>query len=246
MGSGFNFHVMRVDFLKPFADDPVREFRAIAVAAEVAEIQVTQLSRHNLFGGIGGTVVGEVSVAAEDALLEAPRAAGVFLQEFYIVIGFQQENIGSADAFDDQSGGVTKVGEETDVAGRGVEQESDGIGGVMRHGERIHNDIAHIETGAGAEYATLKLHLKLEFDGFLRKPVAIERNFQFRAEAGKPLDVIGMLVSDQDAGQTFRRAADGGEALANLAATEAGIDEDSRFRRFQIGAVAAGTAAENR
>ena len=53
-------------------------------------------------------------------------------------------------------------------------------------------------------------------------------------------------MRDQDAGQTFRCASDNGEALANLAATEAGIDEDACFRRFQIGAVTAGTTAEDR
>ena len=116
----------------------------------------------------------------------------------------------------------------------------------MGHSKGIHGDIAHFKTGTGAENATFKLHLKLEFDGFLREPVAIERDFQFRAEAGKSLDVVGMFVGDQDAGQTFRRAADGGEALANLAATETGIDEDPRFRCFEIGTVTAGTAAEDR
>ena len=52
-------------------------------------------------------------------------------------------------------------------------------------------------------------------------------------------------MGNQDAGQTFRGATDGGESLANLATAETGIDENARFRRFQIGAVAAGTAAED-
>ena len=246
LGGGLNVHVVRASFLKPFTDDAVREFRPIAVAAEVAEIQMAQFGGHNLFRGIGRSVVGEMSVPAQDALLQAPRSAGVFLQQFHIVIGFQQEHIGGADAFDDQFGRVAEVGEETNVARRGAQQESDGIGGVVRHGERIHHDVANLEAGARAEDAALPFHLKLEFDGFFREAVAVERDVQFCAEAGEALDVVGVFVRDQDAGQTFRRAADGGKPLANLPAAESGIDEDSRLCGFQIGAVTAGTAAEDR
>lgn len=116
----------------------------------------------------------------------------------------------------------------------------------MRNGERVHGDVADLEARAGAENATLKLHLKLEFDCLLRESIAVKWNFQFRAEAHQSLNVVRVLMGDQDAGQTFRCASNGGEALANLAATEAGINEYARFRRFQIGAVTAGTTAKDR
>ena len=54
-----------------------------------------------------------------------------------------------------------------------------------------------------------------------------------------------MFVGDQDGGEVFRHAAEAGEALANLQRGKPGIHEDAGRRRFQIGTVAAGAAAEN-
>jgi hypothetical protein len=57
--------------------------------------------------------------------------------------------------------------------------------------------------------------------------------------------MIGVLVGDENPIQTFRRARNGGEPLADLTSGEAGVDQETRLGRFQIGAVASGTAAEN-
>ena len=54
-----------------------------------------------------------------------------------------------------------------------------------------------------------------------------------------------MFVRDQDGGEIFRHPADGGEALADLARAEPGVHEDAGFIGFEVGAIAAGTAAEN-
>lgn len=57
--------------------------------------------------------------------------------------------------------------------------------------------------------------------------------------------MVGMFVSDQDPVQPLRRAADRGETLADLAATEAGVNEQAGLIGLQISTVAAGTAAQN-
>jgi len=54
-----------------------------------------------------------------------------------------------------------------------------------------------------------------------------------------------MFVRDQDGGEIFRHATDGGEPLADLARAEPGIHEDAGFIGFEVGAIATGTAAEN-
>src|ERR1041384_6519943 len=114
-----------------------------------------------------------MAVPAEDSLFETPRAAHIVVKHFHVMIGFKQKNVGRADAFNDQFGRVTEVGEETKVARRGAYQKSDGIGGVMRHGEGIHGDVADLEARAGAEHTTFKSHLKLELDGLFCEPVAV-------------------------------------------------------------------------
>ena len=57
--------------------------------------------------------------------------------------------------------------------------------------------------------------------------------------------MVGMLVCQQDGRQVFRRPANAGKALADLARGKPGIHEDARFASFQVGAVAGGTAAKN-
>ena len=120
MRGEFCGYVVGADLLKARAHDAVREFRAVAFAAKVAEIKVTQTSGHDLFSGIRGVFIGEMSVPAEDALFEAPRPADGVLQHFDIVVAFEDENVGGAGAFDDEFGDVSQVGGEANVAAAGV------------------------------------------------------------------------------------------------------------------------------
>jgi len=57
--------------------------------------------------------------------------------------------------------------------------------------------------------------------------------------------VVRVFVSDQNAGEIFRRATDGGEALADLTGAEPGIDQDAGFVGFHVGAIARRSAAKN-
>ena len=58
--------------------------------------------------------------------------------------------------------------------------------------------------------------------------------------------MVGMFVRDENARKALGRTANGGEALARLARAEAGVNKNARLGGFEVGAVAAGTAAENR
>jgi hypothetical protein len=79
--------------LKPFADDLVSQFRPIAVTAQVTEIEMAEVGSDDLFGGIGSGFVGKMTVAAEDALLDAPRAFGVVLEQLEVVICLEHEGV---------------------------------------------------------------------------------------------------------------------------------------------------------
>ena len=54
-----------------------------------------------------------------------------------------------------------------------------------------------------------------------------------------------VFVGDQNGGEIFRRAADGGEALADLARGKSGVNEDAAVFSFDVGAIAAGAAAKD-
>ncbi len=92
----------------------------------------------------------------------------------------------------------------------------------------------------------LELLLELKFNRLARVAIAIDRDVQFRGEPDEAVDVVGMFVRDEDAGQPFGRATDGGKPFAGLAGAETGVDEQTGFPGFQVGAIAVGTTAENR
>jgi hypothetical protein len=89
LGREFKAHVRRSDLLQALADDAVREFGAVAFAAQVAEVQMAQVGGHDLLSGISGGFVREMAVPAQNALLEAPGPRGAILEHLDIVIGFQ-------------------------------------------------------------------------------------------------------------------------------------------------------------
>lgn len=237
--------VAGADLLEAFGDGGVGEFGAVAVAAEVAEVDVAEVGTDDFRGGVGSGGITEVAVSAEDALFGGPRSAGIFLEEFEVVVGFEDEDVGGADALDDEFGGVAEVGEEADVAGGGAEEESDGVLGVVGDGERIDGDIAEVEGAAGLELPEGEGDFALAVDGFGGEAVAVDGDTEFSGDGAEAHDMVGMLVGDEDPVEGFGGAADTGEALADLAAAEAGIDEQARFCGFEVGAIASGTAAED-
>ena len=128
---------------------------------------------------------------------------------------------------------------------RGSHEKSDRIRGVVRDGKSVDGHVANGEGIAGDEKMGVDLNLQLGFDGFAGQAIAINGHLQFCGQAGQAGDVVGMLVGDENAVNAFRGAGDGGEALANLASAETGVNQKAGFRRFQIGAIASRTAAQN-
>ena len=234
------------DFLEALVYDFVREFGTVAVAAEVTEKNVAQFGGHDLFGDLRCGVVREMAVATEDSLLQTPRPFRVFLQHFQVVIRLEHEGARGADAFEHELRGVAKIGQETHVSRRCMQEKTDGIIRVVRHAEGVHGKIADLEGSAGGEEAEIQAGRALGLDGLLREAVAKNRNRLPRAESGEARDVVAVLVRDEDAGEGFGRAIDRREALANLAAAEPGIDENAGVVGFEVGAVARGTTAEDR
>ena len=234
------------DRLQPLAHDAVREFGFVALAAQVAEIQMTQVGGNNLLGSVGGVGVGKMPVPAKDALLQFPRAARAVLKHLHVVIGFENEDVCVADALDDEFRHVAEVGDDANVARDGAKKKSDRVLRVVRNGKSVHCHVANLKTRTGGEDAGIEFCFERVFGGFERGAVAVNRNFQFRGDAVESLDMVGMFVRDQNAGQTFRRAPDARKPLADLARAQPSVNEDARFGSFEQGAIARRTAGENR
>jgi len=233
------------DLVQAFAHDVAREFRAIAFAAEMREVKMFQFRGHDLRGGLGSGFVRKMAVASKNALLETPRSADAILQHFHVVIGFEHEDVGRTDAFEHQFRHVAEVGDEGDVAGGGTDQKTNGILGVVRNGKGVHQQVADFKARAGVKEVAGKFGLQLKFKCFFRGTVAINRDVQFGGDADQSLDVVGVFVRNENGSEIFRHPTDGGEPLADLARAEPGVHEDADFIGFDVGAIAAGTAAEN-
>lgn len=93
--------------------------------------------------------------------------------------------------------------------------------------------------------AAVEAGFKLALRGFVCEAVAIDREAEFPTEDGQALGVILVFVREEDSGKRLGRPADGGEPLADLAAAEARIDQEADFGRLEVGAIAAGPAAED-
>jgi hypothetical protein len=210
----------------------------VAFTAEVAEVQMAQVSRHELLDGIGRRAIRKMPVPAEDSLFQAPGTMRTILQHLDIVIGLDEDNVRRADALDDEPGRMAEIGKNADSRGAGVQQQSDWILGVMRDGEGFDQDITELESRAGAEQAAIEPALKLALQCFARVAIAINGNIEFQRQQSQALDVIGMFVRDKNAGEIFGSAPDAGHSVANLTPAQAGVDKDASLVGFEIRAIA--------
>jgi hypothetical protein len=233
--------------IQAILDHRSREFRFIAVATEMPEVHVLKVRRNQFRQDIGCRFVAEMPVAAHDPLLDAPRAAEIVLQQFHVVVCFLDQNIGSANPFHHQFRGVPQVGEETNAATIRVQHKTDGIISVMRNRERFDSDVAEFECGTRVEETKIEAGIfELQFDCFLGEAIAVNGNGQFVAECAEAVGVVGMFVRKKNAAETFGRATDLGETFADLFGAETGIDQEPGAAGLEVGAIAIGTAAENR
>ena len=75
-------HVSRAGFIEALLYGFAGEFGTIAVAAKMTEVDMFELGRNQFGEDIRGGIVREVAVPTQDALLNAPRAARVVLEQF--------------------------------------------------------------------------------------------------------------------------------------------------------------------
>ena len=163
------------------------------------------------------------------------------------MIRFEHEDVRLTNAFLDEFGSVTEIGKKTDFGTVRAQHKTDGIVGVVRNGERFDTDIADFEGSAGAEKAEIEFGgFELKFDRFLGEAITKNRDGQFIAERAETVGVIGMLVGEQDAAETFGSATDLREALANLFRAKSGVDEETRVAVFEVSAISVRSTAKDR
>ena len=237
----------RAERLQAIGHDALRQLRLVAIATQVAEVEMLQVAGHDFGDAIRRRFVREMAVPAEDALLQAPRAMRAILQHAHVVIGFEHKRIGFADTFQHELGDVAEVGGKTDAAAIRAQHEPHRVLCVVRDGKCFHADVAHFKTAAGDKQPEIQLRAFRDADDFVhRGAIAINGNARFFGDGGEAGDVVAVFVRDKDGGEVFRHAREGGETLPDLPTTKADINQQPRFVRFDVRSIAVRAAAQDR
>jgi hypothetical protein len=146
-----HFHVAATILRQALTHGTKRQFRRVAILAEVAqqgaaEAVARNAGQHLTCGGIR-----EVAVSRHDALFCRPRAPGVILKHFFVVIGLDEKGVDRPDAFDDHSGGKAQICEEAKGLSLVAEHEADRFGGIVWDGETLDLEGSQLEKGTGLE-----------------------------------------------------------------------------------------------
>ena len=221
------------------------EIRLVAVTAEVGAVNVAQVRFNKLLEKFRGPFVGEVAVPAEDALLELPRPVGIVIEQVHVVVSFQHQHLGRPDAVGNEPGALAEVSQEANARGGGVQQETDRVDGVMRHGERFHGEIADLNGVPSLKQAKLEVALVYAADFLGGMAIAINGQPGLLSQHAQALYMIGMFVRDEYAVEPFGRAILRQQPLANAPGADAAIEQQARAGRLQIRGIAAAAAGQN-
>ena len=212
----------------------------VVVGAQVAEDEGSGGGVERIADVVAGDVVRQVAVASHDALLDGP-GVGADLEHFDVVVGLEQEEIGSAEVIADGLGEVAEVGGDADAEAFGAEAEADGVGGVVGDGERGDGDVADGEGLAGLEGFEVRGEVA-PGDAGRGEAGQVDGDAKEAGEGDEAADVVGVFVGDEDGVEGGGVFADGGEAVEDFAAAQAGVDEQAGAAGGEKGRVA-GTAA---
>jgi hypothetical protein len=116
----------------------------------------------------------------------------------------------------------------------------------MGNAEAVHRQFTHFEGGTRRKHPKVRPALNLLIQGLPGEPIAVNRHIQLGGQRGQALDMIGMFMGDQDAGQCLRGPPDGRQSLPDLPSAKPGINQNTGFATLQIGTVATRTTTENR
>ena len=249
MGGAEDFHIRGGDTIcgQACADGAQGEVGGVAVAGEMTKDGAAQAVLGERGKDFGGGDVGEVAVARHDALFQGPGTAGIVPEEFFVVIGLDDDSGGSAEALVDEFGGKTEIRAKAEAGPIVMQDETGGLVGVMRDGECLDGEVADREVGTGKEQAKIfaVVAAARTLDGFGGKGVAEDRGLEFFAKDIKAADMVAVLVRDEDGVDGRGVDGCGGEPAANLPRTEAAIDEKAAGRGLDKGAVSRAARAED-
>ena len=218
--------------------------RRVAVGTQMGQINVLQGVGCALGNQPCGVDVGQVSLAAANALLERPGPRG-FAQEVLIVVGLNDDGLASLELFPDKRRAHTQVGNDPNAGVGGLEAESDGFVRIVRDGEWFDGNVADFERCARLENAGGNLmRLGLPPDSVQRAGIGIDRNTMPFLEDPEAGHMVAVFVRNTDPIDAFGRNAELVEPDGDLTSTKPGVDQKPGVGRGHINRVARASTSQ--
>ena len=248
LGRTKQFDIDLAGFGERVANRLKSEVWRIAIAAQVSKHNPADLSRQKFFDhGCRGRVR-KVTMPRHNPLLHRPRPMQIALQQFFVVIGFDDEGMHLPQPFHDHLGRVTEIGDKSERVRSGIKREANRIDRVMRHRESLHRNVANLELRASPKDSPMPVLIQRTTiaDGFRGLRVCINRNVELAAKNFEPANVVPVFMSEQDAVELFRQNAALLEPEGDLARAKTAINQNFTMVGRDERAVSTATASEHR
>src|SRR5437588_10147316 len=101
-----------------------------------------------------------MSMPRLNPLFHWPRPMRIVLQEFFVMIRFDDERLHFAQALYNHFRRVSEIGDETEPARSRIKGKPKRIDRVMWHGKSLYRNVANGKLGAGPENSPVPMLLK--------------------------------------------------------------------------------------
>ena len=195
---------------------------------------------------VGDLVVRQMSVQRTDALFGRPRSARVSIEQVLVVVRFDEESVEMAKAFGDAAGDMPHVRGDPDFFTAIADHESDRIDRIMLDRKARDDCTANLKFTTGFEdfpCARLDACIVEKFFGLGGR---VNRHLVLSQKDLKPLDVIAVFVSDQDAIDAGRIDADRLHSRRQLFGAQASVEHQPHATALDHCRVATTATAKHR
>lgn len=189
-----------------------------------------------------GIVVGEVSLAATNALLQE-GGVGSPAEHVGTVVGFNNDGMGTGQAGDGELAGVAEVGGEAEFrAGDRCIGVVDGIDGVMGDGITLDADISEGQGIPRAEGNNAVVVLERQFAG--GGAGGVHGDVVRAGKQGQSPDMVTVFMGNEDGREVFRRDPQQAQPFFQALAGYPGVLKDMGFAVGNQGSVSLASAGE--
>src|SRR5450755_2110680 len=242
-----HLHFTAAALRKHRADRARREFRRVAIAAEMTEHDALEFPGEQLLDHGRRRCIRKMTVTRLDPLLHRPWPVRIVLQKFFVVIRLDHERVDLAQSLDHHLGRVTKIGNEPERARARVKRVADWIDRIVRDGKSLNRDIADRKIRTGPKQPPVPVSGQCAAaDCFRRERVAINWDTKFPAKHFEAANVIAMFVGEEDTIELVGSDSALSEAQDKLSRAQSAVDKQPAMIGRDEGTVSRAAAPEHR